>query len=199
MKKLIAVLAVVAAQVGIPSTSAVAITGQLVMDGTANLNNALLGSASAVSSFGSDVVATDASDGVFTDAAWTSVTINGFNFDSSFSTVDPLWTVTSGGEDFSFKLTGLTVIEHSTTYLDILGTGVISSTALDGSGNLKYENTAGTFSFTISDSDGVADSGATFKFGFSATSSASSVPDGGASIALLGVGIVGLAALRRRS
>lgn len=196
MNKKLGVLAAASAIAFLPDASALAITGQLVMDGTVNLNSTSIGSATEVASFGGDVYAGGASDGVFEDAGLDAalVSINGFSLNTSpFSTVDPLWTVTSGSETFSFALTGLQILTQNDTFLDILGTGYIYSETIGS----QYSQTPGTFSLSISDSDGVGDGIGQFRFGFQATTSAT-VPDGGATAGLLGIGALSLLAFRRR-
>ncbi len=197
MKNLFALLATVSALAFLPSVVAIPITGQLVMDGSVSLNNSSLADATEVTSFGTDVLAGGASDGVFTAAgeAGASVTLNGFSFNTTpFTAVTPFWTVVSGDDTFSFSLTGLQILVQDSLNLNILGTGVITSD------NPSYSATGGTFSLTISDSNGTGDGTGTFEFGFQAESTATaSVPDGGVTASLLGLGFLGLIAFKRRA
>jgi hypothetical protein len=93
-----------------------------------------------------------------------------------------LWSV--GG--FTFDLLTATVVSQSNTFLNILGTGTIS-----GNG---FEPTAGTWSFTVSNSNG----GRHMFFSFGANGGAVPVPDGGPAITLLGITLIGIEVLRRK-
>ena len=93
----------------------------------------------------------------------------------------PLWTV--GG--FTFDLTTSSIVFQTTSFGGILvvqGNGIITAAGFDP--------TAGTWSFT---SNGP---GADGQFSFSAGTSA--VPDGGATVMLLGLALAGVGALRRK-
>lgn len=91
-----------------------------------------------------------------------------------------LWSV--GG--FTYDLTSSTVVVQSGNFLVITGTGTIS-----GNG---FETTPGTWGFTsqFPKANGV--------FSFSSGSAAHGVPDGGTTVALLGLGLAGIEILRRR-
>jgi|SRR5678816_2462697 hypothetical protein len=91
-----------------------------------------------------------------------------------------LWSV--GG--FTYDLASSTVILQNSDFLIIQGTGTIT-----GNG---FDPTPGTWSFTSQspDANGV--------FSFSASGGASGVPEAGATVALLGIGLVSLELLRRR-
>jgi hypothetical protein len=88
-----------------------------------------------------------------------------------------LWSV--GG--FTFDLLSSTVVTRTATFLNVTGTGTIS-----GNG---FDDTPGAWSFT-------AQKPGTTEFSFSASSS--SVPDGGVTVALLGLTLVGVEVLRRK-
>lgn len=97
------------------------------------------------------------------------------------STATPgLWSV--GG--FTFDLATSTVVSQSSTFLNITGTGTLS-----GNG---FTPTAGTWSFTSSSTGGLQTT-----FGFTADTTGST-PDGGMTVALLGIAFVGLEGLRRK-
>ncbi|MBA3832136.1 MAG: VPDSG-CTERM sorting domain-containing protein [Chthoniobacterales bacterium] len=89
-----------------------------------------------------------------------------------------LWSV--GG--FTFDLTNSVVVLQTSNFLAITGSGTISGNGFDA--------TPGTWSFTSQSpaADGV--------FSFSAGSSAQGVPEGGSTVALLGLGLVAVAFLR---
>lgn len=95
------------------------------------------------------------------------------------STATPgLWSV--GG--FTFNLSGSVIVQQTSTFLNITGTGTIT-----GNG---FDPTPGTWSFTSSNSSGSNSS----SFGFQAQSAA--VPEAG-SVALFGIGTAGLLIGRR--
>jgi hypothetical protein len=87
-----------------------------------------------------------------------------------------LWSV--GG--FSFDLMSATVVTQLPNFINISATGVIH-----GAG---FEDTAGTFTFTVTDNR-------RFNVGFVAVGRA--VPDGGTTVMLLGLGISALGMARR--
>jgi hypothetical protein len=91
-----------------------------------------------------------------------------------------LWSV--GG--FTFDLLTSTVQEQTTKVLTIEGTGIVSGNGFDPSPM--------TWMFTTQNSSG----GKLAKFSFSANSN--SVPDGGSTVALLGLGLSGVWMIRRK-
>jgi hypothetical protein len=94
------------------------------------------------------------------------------------STATPsLWSVSG----FTFDLTSSVIVSQTSTFLNITGIGTMS-----GNG---FDPTAGTWSFTSSDSNGSPQS----TFGFQTQSSAVPEP---AAISLFGFGIVGIIARR---
>jgi len=90
-----------------------------------------------------------------------------------------LWSV--GG--FTFNLAGSTVALQDATDLIVHGSGTIS-----GNG---FTATGGTFSFSIVGGSG---SGGVFSF----TAATTALPDGGATVALLGFALIGIEGLRRK-
>lgn len=99
------------------------------------------------------------------------------------STQDPLWSV--GG--FTFHLTSSSILLQTQNFLNITGTGFITAAGFD--------STAGTWSFTSSNSSGRDHA----SFTFAANSGAvPSVPDSGSTAALLGAALIGVAAVRAK-
>lgn len=104
---------------------------------------------------------------------------------SPLSVVNPIWTGTIGLGTTSFSLTSITFVSESfdgPTFVGLIlrGSGVMSTTAGG------YEATPGAWSFNASNT------GSTFSWG-----STGRVPDGGATLALLGVSVLGLGGARR--
>jgi hypothetical protein len=94
-----------------------------------------------------------------------------------------LWTVTNGPLTASFDLTGINIITQNNTFLNIEGSGLLKLTGKD--------DTPGSFTFTVTQSGGV------FGFGSTSTAQPRPVPEGGAAVALLGLGLIGVAGARR--
>jgi VPDSG-CTERM motif len=82
------------------------------------------------------------------------------------------------------KLALQTAVSQSNTFLNVLGTGIVS-----GNG---FDPTQATWSFTVNNSNGRP------KIMFSFAANADAVPDGGSAVALLGLALTGLEVLRRK-
>jgi hypothetical protein len=169
---------------------AIMINGSIDMSGTATLNNNLLGSATAATAF-SAVTVGGTPTGAFSGTVGDSATWSAFSWPSS-TTVAPLWVFTDAGTGwtYSFNLDNVAVKSQDNEFLNLTGNGVLS---IIGAGS-PYDSTTGAWSFTISNPGG----GAHANFDFTFANSQTAVPDGGATIALLGVGLLGLGALRRK-
>lgn len=99
---------------------------------------------------------------------------------SPLAVANPIWTLVAGG--LSFDLETVTFISEAGTGLVLNGTGTIHSAL--------HEDTSGTWSFS-------ADTASGGNFTFS-SQTAANVPDGGATAMLLGLGVLGMATLRRK-
>jgi hypothetical protein len=87
---------------------------------------------------------------------------------------------------FTFNLTSSVVeLPRSTTFLSITGTGIVTGPA-------GFDATPGEWAFTSQNAGGHPHS--TFSFSANTTT----VPDGGMTMALLGTGLMGLAAFRAK-
>jgi len=99
------------------------------------------------------------------------------------STATPaLWSV--GG--FTFDLSSSTLVKQTATELTIEGMGIVS-----GNG---FTPTEMSWMFTTQNASGANQA----TFSFSANNSAGAVPDSGAAISLLGIGLMGLELARRK-
>jgi len=166
------------------------ITGAIDFTGSATLNNSL-GLATAVDSFSHVMVQYGTQTGAFVGTDGDAATMTPFTWAPTPSVnVDPLWTFTDAttGYTYSFDLSSLMVKSQDASFLNIDGSGMLTIT---GKGS-PYTETPGQWTFTISQS-GPKDS---FTFGFD--SETTSVPDGGATVALLGSAMVGLSVLRKK-
>jgi len=92
-----------------------------------------------------------------------------------------LWTVTVGGDVFSFVVTSFSQPFTSSTQLNLSGSGVLSGGT--------FEDTLGTWQLGF----GVSGSSFTWQ-----STSAANVPDGGLTVMLLGFSLAGLTLMRRR-
>ncbi len=162
------------------SANAAMINGAITFAGGAVYDTSSLATATRVNSFSN--VSVMSSDGDF--ASFTSVgdaVTMAAPWIFTPSTATPaLWSV--GG--FTYDLSGATVVLQNADFLLISGTGTIS-----GNG---FDPTVGTWSFTSQSpsANGV--------FSFSGGSSANGVPDGGTTMALLGIALVGIEIARRK-
>jgi len=99
-----------------------------------------------------------------------------------------LWSVMgTDGFTFTFNLLSSTVVMRTATFLNVKGTGTITST------NPLFEDTAGKWAFTVQNAGG----GSGIFFSFSANNS-TAVPDGGSAVALLGISLVAIEFVRRK-
>ncbi|MCZ8105760.1 MAG: PEP-CTERM sorting domain-containing protein [Burkholderiales bacterium] len=115
----------------------------------------------------------------------TPVTFTDFTFAPVFAPATPLWSFTVSGTTYMFSLTQIDSLSQTG--------GSLSSLNLSGRGTLAIgaNSSAGTFIFT-GNSATATNGGTTFSF----SGSNAAVPLPG-TVALLGLGLVGLAALRR--
>jgi hypothetical protein len=174
------------------NAGAIPITGTVDMSGTAFLNNAALGSATATTGY-SAVTVGGSPTGSFAGTFGDSVTWRIFGWNPSTTPVTPLWTYHDVGTGFNyaFNLTSVTVKGQDNFFLNLLGTGTLFVT---GPGS-PYDaaGTSGVWSFTISNPTGGPH--ATFDFTFA--NSQTAVPDSGSAVALLGIALAGIEGVRR--
>ena len=161
---------------------AVMINGGITFDGGATLDNVEIEDATQVVSWDSTTV--DSASGDFAGAGLTDGSIATFAPGWSFGSGQPmLWQ--AGG--FTFNLSASNIALQNNSFLLVEGTGFIV-----GNG---FDQTAGTFSFTTQEND------VNGRFSFSAagqaTPTSTNVPDGGATIALLGLSLLGLQGARK--
>jgi hypothetical protein len=178
-KILLAIVAAAASFGLLSSAQAVPITGILNIAGTAKFDTTSL--ATAHSATFSDALVLGGNSGTFAGfAVGTPVVMASYTFDPSTIT-NGLWSVNG----FTFNLLSSTVISRSANFLSVSGTGIITGPA-------GFDATPGMWAFTSQNASG----GPHDTFSFSANTTGGAVPDGGMTLALLGAGLMGLAAFR---
>jgi hypothetical protein len=168
------------------AAQAIPITGAIDMSGTATLNSMFLGNATAASAF-TGVTVGGAPTGTFAGTFGASVTWSAFSWPSNVL-VAPLWTFVFGANTYSFDLAHVSVFSQSNEFLNLTGSGTFHVTGFD--------DTPGFWSFTISNPGGGPHPN--FEFTFANSQTATGVPDGGMTVALLGIAFVVLEGLRRK-
>ena len=163
------------------SAQAIPITGMLNIAGEANFNTDSLLTASSATFINPHV---ESGTGSFAGLVFpTPVVMASYTFDPSTMT-NGLWSV--GG--FTFNLTSSTVKQRTAEFLSVSGTGIITGPA-------GFDPTPGIWAFTSQNAGGQPG----MSFSFSANTSAGGpVPDAGMTLALLGTGLMGLAAFRAK-
>ncbi len=160
---------------------AVQINGTIDFAGTATFNGTLA-TATEVSSFSNAHVEFATGDfATFTSTNQTVAITAPYVFNPS-TAYSPLWAV--GG--FVFNLTESHIMTQNANGLVILGSGTLM-----GNG---FDSTSGTWAFSSQNPSGRPRS----TFSFSAGTDAVPTPEGGSAVGLLGIGIVGVEALRRK-
>jgi hypothetical protein len=135
-----------------------------------------LGTATAISAFPTVKVSDDPT-GVYAGTAGNVVAFTPFSF--AAGSVTPLWSFTVGLVTYSFDATSIIVNTQNANFLNLIGSGVAHVTG--------YTDTVGKWSLTSTTQ------GSKFTFGAS-----TSVPEGGLTAAMLGLGLLGLGLAARR-
>jgi hypothetical protein len=179
-----AVLGVIAVMATAAAVQAVPITGSVSMQGLATLDNSDLSQATTVESWNNVYVDSD-------NGAFSSIALDVYNVSLSSPwvfnpyTPPPAFTWTVGG--FTFTMLSDTVTVTPGISLDVLGYGTITST------NSAFDPTSYYWNFSTQVPPGGGD---TVQFNFS--SYTEEVPDGGLTVALLGLAFAGVEGLRRK-
>ncbi len=179
---------VAAALIGFSTmVQATPITGYVNFEGgTATWN------ATQILSFGgTTIVANDPGSlptGTYFGTQNTVATFTPFVFSPSFVPNNPVWTFNYGGDTFSFNLTSESVIVNQPNSLLIQGLGTLFFQTTTGGNNID-DPTVGAFTLTAT-GEGVT-------FGFTAGNN-TNIPDGGATVMLLGAALSAMGLLRRK-
>jgi hypothetical protein len=186
MKTLKTIAVFVALSAAVSPVMATAINGAVSLSGTYTVDgtnfkpfNPITNptGATAFTSFSS--VEVESATGDYSGTVGQAVTHNAFVFDPFLTAITPLWTFTMGGTTYSFNLNSLTIDYRAANSIVLSGLGEANITGFD--------TTPGDWTFTANSGGG------TFSF-----SSTNTVPDGGATAMLMGVGLLGLGAIRRK-
>ena len=183
----------------VPMAQAIpSITGTVTFDGTIQLGNSNGVPVSSVAN-ATQVLAWYGNNGVGSPyVASSSLALSAASFAPvtfatpwAFGPQASLWSyVASDGDTFAFSLNTITsgpTVQGNPSVLSVTGLGTISEI----SGPVAYANTPGTWSFSTSDPA----AGGVFSF---QAASGTNVPDGGATMMLLGMALSGVALLRRK-
>ena len=171
------------------AVQAVSISGEVAFSGKYTQNGGTLGQLNTATSFSISSVAIDDAFGDFAGATapLSFASPIGVNGNAPTLVGATLWSITVGPKTYTFKVGSFTETYNpgsgTSDQINITGLGIAS----DGIGGL--DDTTGSFELN---------------FGNSGTStftwrSSSAVPDGGATAMLIGVGLLGLGALRRKA
>jgi len=164
----------------VQQAQAVPITGAITFGGGVELDTATVNTATKVTGWldeGGFMPTVQSVSGSFSSVAVG--TMATFTFPWSFNYSGPtfaLWTV--GG--FTFNLMASNIVFQGGGFLNVFGTGTIT-----GNG---FDSTAVIWNFTVQDDS----SNGVFSF------SGSNAPDGGATVALLGLALAGIEGIRRK-
>jgi len=159
----------------VPITGAITFAGGVEMDGTVNTATQVTGWLDE-NGFMPTVQSCSGSYASFVTAGDTAMFPNAWSFTFAGSMV--LWQV----DGFTFNLIASHIVFQGNGFLNVSGTGTVS-----GNG---FDDTAGSWNFSIQDDS------ASGVFSFSA--SGQSLPDGGPTVALLGVALAGIEGIRRK-
>lgn len=161
------------------SAHAAMITGSIGLGGAYSVNNPDLTLADEITFVSGIVITADNDFDTFVDPGdGVTMTASVLDISPFFTVTNPLWSV--GG--FQFELTSLAYDGTPTsTAMGLKGSGTIT-------GN-NFDATPGTWVATFNESQGSS---------FTWSSSTSAVPDGGATVAMFGLAIMGVGAVRRK-
>lgn len=179
-----AAFAVAFAALATAEVKAVQFAGEINFNGDAALVGGTAATATGASF--SDVSTTNTRTGAYlpipnnTPATFNPITFGAVGTTGALA-INPLWTLSYLGVTYAFNLSSVQINTYVGTQRLVEGIGTATITGFDP--------TPGTFSFSSS--------GKTSNVSFSASTTASPVPDGGATVALFGLSLLGLTGVRR--
>jgi len=163
---------------------AIPITGSISFNGTPNFNILPISAATAITSYDSAWVAVGQQTGLYTAVPnLFPVTFSPFTFSPATQAINPLWTFMYGDLTYSFRTTSTEADYNAALHIwNFGGNGVLHITGFD--------DTVGAWNFST------GQIGQSFYFG-SAAAAAPTVPDGGMTVSLLGLGLIGMVGFSR--
>ena len=184
------------------TAQAALITGQINITGVSVtvVPPNVLGAVTAVNAASGTVTAVETSSSYPLSLVGDTVTYGSFAVAVGPQAITNLWTVSDlgvggTGIGYSFDLTGITTVSQSPFNLFILGTGTLKSTSA------LLDPTAGTWTYGINSANGTG-TGSPPVFSFQANNVGSpvgvTVPEGGDTVILFGLGLIGLAGFSRK-
>jgi hypothetical protein len=187
MKNILKIVAVAAVAVAITGTvQAVPITGVIGFAGSATLDNAHANAATKVQTWGPNAIVLN--DGSFASLSSAATVSFAQPWTFTSAALPAFWTITDGANTYTFNLSSSGVSSTSATSVTIALAGTVLSNIIG------LDATAFTGSMTIQDPSSPQQSG----FKFSESISFNPVPDGGTTVAMLGMGLTALGLIRRK-
>ena len=161
------------------------ITGSISFNGTPNFNVSSISDATSIISYDSAWVAVGQQTGIYTAVEnLTPVVFSPFMFSPTTQAVSPLWSFSDLDITYSFSTTSMVAMfNESLNIWNYGGSGILHATG--------YDDTVGSWNLSA------GQIGQSFYFG-SAAAAGNSVPDGGMTVLMLGLGL-GLIGLKRFS
>jgi hypothetical protein len=190
MKKLLSLFAGTSLLAFVLVTHAVAtpITGSISFNGTPNFNTSPIGGATSIISYDSAWVAVGQQTGIYTAVEnLTPVVFSPFMFSPATQSVSPLWSFSDLGSTYSFTTTSMVAMFNASLNIwNYGGSGILHATG--------YDDTVGSWNLSA------GQIGQSFYFGSAAAATGNSVPDGGMTVLMLGLGLglIGLKSFSRR-
>jgi hypothetical protein len=181
--KRIASLTVAIALAGTVASQAIPITGELSFDGTITFDSDIA-TATTITAFLNERVSALTQSGSYAPIPDnTPVTFaEPINFVSFSGPLANLWQLSHGGLNYSFTLNSLAIVFQGPGFLNLSGQGMAHITG--------FTDTPGVWRLTAQEGNQ--------RFSFSASSAVVGVPDGGATVMLLGAAVMTFAMVRRK-
>ena len=166
------------------SVQAVSINGSIAFNGTATFNSTPISGATSFTSLSPGFTAFGQQTGDYSSVPnFYSASFTPFTFSPTAASVTPLWSFTYSGDLYEFNATSMTSSFDAVRNIwNIGGAGTASITG--------FTPTTGTWNLSA------GNQGASFFFGSAAV--VSGVPDGGMTLAMLGLALSGLGLMRRK-
>lgn len=177
-----AALAMLAACAMYSMAAALPINGVINFKGGALLNTSTVNTATQVIANGWSGVTVDSASGDYASLAGDAVAMSSLPWNFNSGPIPGFWSI-GGVGGFSFDLTSSSIVSQGGGFLNVVGSGYANGPGFD--------STLGSWRFSTQDSG----TGSPAQFSFS---SSTTVPDGGTTALLLGLGLLGVGLGSRR-